>query len=89
MLERMKKIVFVLELLIISGVFIFLVVFFSFETVLPNESFARDLLGFPIPQSGFLFFFSLHGITGTIIAVSLFYIVKFLANVNKRETWNQ
>lgn len=86
MLKRMKIIVQVLEILFVSGIFIFLVVFFSFETVHPDESFARDLLGFPIPQSGFLFFFSLHGITGTVIAVLLFYVVKFFASVNKGET---
>ena len=84
---RMKKTLQVLGGLFMVGGFVFLVIHSSFVTVSPEEPFARDLLGFPIPHPPvwvslipFLGFFigivfesfSIHGLIGFVISGILF-----------------
>lgn len=68
---------------VVVGLLIFLGLLVTIETVHPNETFARDILGLSVPDSGILFFFSLHGIIVTIVAALLFYILKLFIHSSK------
>ena len=78
----MKKLFQILGVLFIIAGIIFLLVHSHIVTGSPNEDFARDLFGFPIPHPpiwtsyipfqgsflGFIFeLFSIHGLIGTVI----------------------
>lgn len=80
---KMKKLFEVLGALFMIGGFIFILTHSFIVTVSPDESFARDLFGFPIPHPpvwtsyipylgsllGFTFeFFSMHGLVGLVIS---------------------
>ena len=83
---------------VISGL-IFLFVYSAIVTGSPNEPFARDLFGFPIPHppiwtsyipylgSFFRFIFesfSIHGVVGIIISVIFFSIGGFILELNEK-----
>ena len=83
---------------------IFLLIHSFIVTGSPNESFSRDLFGFPIPHPpvwisfipfmgsflGFIFeWFSIHGLVGVFIFCVLLYIGGFFMMLgDKKETKN-
>ncbi len=79
----MKKIVQFFEIVLIASAFIFIVVYFSVNTISPINYFPKDIFGFPV-EEGFLFFLSWHGIIVVIMFLSLFYVIKLFINFNNK-----
>ena len=96
----MKKLFEIIGILFILSGIVFLLIHSFIVTASPDESFSRDLFGFPIPQPpvwtsyipyaghviGLIFeLFSLHGLIGTGIAGILFYIGSLFMNLDKKQ----
>ena len=82
-----------------SGI-IFLLIHFFVITADPNESFSRDIFGFPIPHPplwtsyvpylgffiGIIFeFSSIHGLIGIVASGTLFCVGSFLMGLGEKE----
>lgn len=97
---KMKKLFQVVgTVFMISGI-IFLLIHLFIVTGSPDESFARDIFGFPIPHPpiwtshipylgffiGIIFeLFSIHGLVGLAISGMLLYIGGFLMSFSERK----
>lgn len=96
----MKKIFQALGMLFIIGGIIFLLVHSFIVTGNSNESFARDILGFPIPHPplwtsyvpymgfflGIIFeFFSIHGLVGIVIFGVFICVGGFLVSLSNQK----